>query len=163
MPYFTHYQESAICLHPVGSYHYTVIYLDPELHVTLPLKAHPRLRIEADVSGVPVKGAWQPAGGRWYLMLPKVALRKAGLKVGSRVAVAFKVIAQDDVDVPPELQAALDAKPSLAKAWAALTAGQQRGLAHTVSSAQRPETRKARLQKVLQVVGGDAPLPWLRK
>jgi hypothetical protein len=163
MPYFTHHHEAAICLHPVGSGHYTVVYLDPELHVVLPLKKHPRLRVEADVSGVPVKGAWQPAGGRWYLMLPKVALRKAGLTVGSRVEVAFTVIAQDDVDVPPELQIALDAKPKLAKAWSAFTAGQQRGLAHLVASAQRPETRQARLQKVLQVIGGDAPLPWLRK
>jgi Bacteriocin-protection, YdeI or OmpD-Associated len=163
MPYFDHHHDAVICLHPVGTVHYTVVYLDPELQAVLPLKEHPRLRIEADVSGVPVKGAWQPAGGRWYLMLPKVALRKAGLKVGSPVDVAFKVIAQDDVDVPPELQAALSAKPKLAKAWAAFTAGQQRGLAHMVASAQRPETRQARLQKVLQVVAGDAPLPWLRK
>jgi Bacteriocin-protection, YdeI or OmpD-Associated len=163
MPCFTHHHEAFVCLHPVGTGHYTVAYLDPDLHAALPLKEHPRPHIAADVSGVPVKGAWQPAGGSWYLMLPKVALRKAGLKGSSRVEVAFTVIAQDDVDMPFELQAALDAKPKRAKAWSAFTAGQQRGLAHMLASAQRPQTRQARLQKVMQVIGGDEPLPWLRK
>jgi hypothetical protein len=56
MPYFDHHYETVICRHPVGAGHYTVIYLDPALHAALPLKKHPRLRIEADLSGVPVKG-----------------------------------------------------------------------------------------------------------
>jgi hypothetical protein len=64
-----------------------VVYLDFSLHGELPLDQHARLRIEADVSGSPVNGAWQPAKGRWYLMLPKAPLKAAGLKIGRKLCV----------------------------------------------------------------------------
>lgn len=163
MAYFTHRFEATVSLHPVGTYNYTVVYLDAELHDSLPLKEHPRLRIEADISGVPVKGAWQPSGGRWYLMLPKGPIRQAGIAIGTVVEVAFKVLAQDDVDIPPELSAALQIKPKARKTWSALSAGKQRGLAYMVASAKRPETRQARVQQVIAVLLGEAPLPWVRK
>lgn len=163
MAYFTHRFEATVSLHPVGTYAYTVVYLDPELHDSLPLKENPRLRIEADISGVPVKGAWQPAGGRWYLMLPKAPLRQAGLAIGSPVEVAFRLLPQDDVDVPPELSAALVSSPKAQSAWSALSAGKQRGLAYLVASAKRPETKQARVAQVVAVLLGEAPLPWVRK
>lgn len=163
MPYFEHHFDSVISLHPVGSTHYTVVYLDPALHALLPLREHPRLRIEADVGGLPVKGAWQPASGRWYLMLPKAPLRKAGMAVGQRVEVAFKLVPQDEVDVPPELQEQLRQHPDLAKAWAAYSPGQQRAFAHMVASAKLAPTRQARVEHVIQVLRGQAPLPWKYK
>jgi len=163
MAYFTHRFEASVSLHPIGTYNYTVVYLDPELHASLPLKEMPRLRIEADISGVPVKGAWQPSGGRWYLMLPKIPLRNAGISIGSVVEVAFKVLPQDQVDVPPELSAALQAQPNARKAWSALSAGKQRSLAHMIASAKRSETKQARLEQVIAILLGEAPLPWARK
>lgn len=163
MAYFTHRFEASVSLHPVGTYNYTVVYLDPELHASLPLKEMPRLRIEADISGVPVKGAWQPSGGRWYLMLPKIPLRNAGISIGSVVEVAFKVLPQDQVDVPPELSAALQAQPNARNAWSALSAGKQRSLAHMIASAKRSETKQARLEQVIAILLGEAPLPWARK
>jgi hypothetical protein len=74
MTWFTHRFETAIVRHAVGSMRDTVVLLDAALHDTLPLQEHPRLLVEADVGGVPLKGAWQPSGGRWYLMLPKAPL-----------------------------------------------------------------------------------------
>jgi hypothetical protein len=161
--YFTHHFETTVSLHPVGRYNYTVVFLNPDLHSSLPLKENPRLRIEADISGIPVKGAWQPSGGRWYLMLPKSALKKAGISVGTVVEVGFKAVPQDDVDVPEELEAALQSTPRAKKAWVALTAGTQRGLAYMVASAKRSQTKQARVQQVLAVVLGQAQLPWRRK
>jgi Bacteriocin-protection, YdeI or OmpD-Associated/Domain of unknown function (DUF1905) len=163
MAYFTHRFEGTVSLHPVGTYAYTVVYLDPELHDSLPLKENPRLRIEADISGVPVKGAWQPSGGRWYLMLPKAPIKQAGITIGSPVEVAFRLLPQDDVDVPPELSAALRLEPKARSAWSALSAGKQRGLAYMVASAKRPETKQARVAHVVAVLLGEAPLPWVRK
>jgi Bacteriocin-protection, YdeI or OmpD-Associated/Domain of unknown function (DUF1905) len=163
MAYFTHRFEATVSLHPVGMYNYTVVYLDPELVASLPFTETPRLRIEADISGVSVKGAWQPSGGRWYLMLPKTPLKKAGITIGSVVEVAFKVLPQDEVDVPPELLAALEAEPKAQKAWSTLSAGKQRGLAHMVASAKRTETKQARVEQVTTILLGEAPLPWVRK
>lgn len=163
MPYFAHRFEASVSLHPIGTYHYTVVYLDPQLHASLPLKEIPRLRIEADISGVPVKGAWQPSGGRWYLMLPKSPIKKAGISIGTVVEVAFRVMPQDDVDVPPELSAVLEARPEAMRAWSALSAGKQRGLAYMVASAKRSETKQARVDHVTAVLLGEAPLAGVRK
>ncbi len=163
MAYFTHRFETRITHFNVGSMRYTVVLLDPALHADLPLREHPRLRVEADVGGVPVKGAWQPAKGTWYLMLPKARLKAAELQVGSAVEVAFRVIDQADVDVPVELAERLARVKRLNAAWSALTPGTQRGLAHFIESAKRAETRQDRLQRVEAVLRGEAPLPWSRQ
>lgn len=162
MGYFSHQFEAQIARHAVGTYHYTVVYLDPALRAELPLERHARLRVEADVSGIPVKGAWQPARGRWYLMLPKAPLKAAGLRIGSSVEVSFRVLPQDDVDVPEELAALLSRKAGVRAAWQALSAGKQRGLAYLIASAKRVETRKVRLATVEAVLLGKMPLPWAR-
>ena len=162
MAYFTHHFEATVSLHPVGTYNYTVVYLDSALHDELPLKITPRLRIEADISGVPVKGAWQPSGGRWYLMLPRASMKQAGIGIGSVVEVAFKLLAQDEVDIPPELAGVLKKNPKVRKAWDALSAGKQRGLAYMVASAKRPETKCDRLERVCAILSGDVVAPWVR-
>lgn len=162
MAYFTHRFETKIARHCVGTMAYTVVLLDPTLQDTLPLREFPRLRVEADVAGVAIKGAWQPAKGIWYLMLPKAPLKQAGLSIGDSVEVAFRVVAQDDVDVPMELADRLASDGRLRLAWAELTPGAQRGLAHFVSSAKRIETRTVRLERVEAALLGTAPLPWSR-
>jgi hypothetical protein len=163
MSYFTHHFETAVALHPVGTYNYTVVYLPPDIAATLPFSQAPRLRTEADVAGVPVKGAWQPSGGRWYLMLPKAPLRRAGLRIGSVVEVAFRLSPQDEVDLPAELAELLASQRLVSEAWQKLTAGKQRGLAYMVSSAKKPETRAAHLAQVQGIVLGELPEPWHRK
>lgn len=163
MSWFTHRFETTITRHNVGTMRYTVVLLDPTLHEQLPLREHPRLRVEADVGGVPVKGAWQPAKGIWYLMLPKAPLKAAGLGVGDLVEVAFRVVPQDDVDIPAELAARLARVKRLRATWDSYTAGTQRGLAHFIESAKRAETRAARLAQVEATLRGEAPLPWERR
>jgi uncharacterized protein YdeI (YjbR/CyaY-like superfamily) len=85
------------------------------------------------------------------------------LQMGFAGRLPFKVLPQDDVDVPPELWAALQAKPMARRAWSALSAGKQRGLAYMVASAKRTETQQTRIAQVIAVLLGEAPLPWVRK
>jgi hypothetical protein len=162
MPYFTHHFEAVIALHPVGRYNYTVVYLPESIAHELPFSESPRLRVEADLSGVSVKGAWQPAMGRWYLMLPKRPLKEAELKVGSRVEVSFRLLPQDQVDLPVELDEVLKLQPKLLEAWIPLSAGKQRALSHMVGSAKLASTRSARLEQVKNVLLGKAPPPWIK-
>ncbi len=162
MPYFTHHFETVIALHPVGLYNYTVVFLPDAIAAELPFDISSRLRVEADLSGVPVKGAWQPSSRRWYLMLPKKPLKDADLKVGSPVEVSFRLLPQDQVDVPPELAQLLNAVPKAQAAWSELSAGKQRGLAHLVASAKLAPTRLDRVQQVQDVLLGKAPLPWFK-
>jgi hypothetical protein len=163
MSYFEHRFETTIVRLAVGTLQYTVVVLPADIASVLPLAGGTRLRIEADVSGVPVKGAWQPSGGRWYLMLPQQPLKHAGLGIGSPVEVSFRQLPQDAVDVPVELQALLQADAPAASAWQALTPGTQRGLAIWLQSARKAETRQARLHEVRRVLLGERPPPWKRR
>jgi hypothetical protein len=161
MPYFSHHFDAVIERHPVGAYDYTVVFLPAEIAAELPFAESSRLRMEADVSGLQVKAAWQPASGRWYVMLPKGPLKEAGLAVGSHVEVSFRLVPQDHVDVPPELVDRLASEPTMQAAWQALTAGKQRAFAHMVGGAKMASTRAARVDAVQAMLLGDAPLPWI--
>jgi hypothetical protein len=153
MAWFTHEFDGTVARHLIGgTLRYTVVWCPPEVAATLPFASTPRLRIEADVSGHPIHGAWQPAGGRWYLMLPKSFLRTAALAVGDVVTVAFRVVDQARVDVPAELDAALRRHATARRAWEALTPGAQRGMAYRVESARKAETRAARVAEVLEAL-----------
>jgi antitoxin component of MazEF toxin-antitoxin module len=162
MPYFTHHFDTVIALHPVGTYNYTVVYLPATIARELPFHESPRLRVEADIAGVSVKGAWQPAGGKWYLMLPKTPLKQADLKIGSTVEVSFRLLPQDQVEIPAELGQLLKKEKSVAKYWIALSPGKQRALAHMVASAKTEKTRVMRLGSVRDIALGERSPPWER-
>jgi hypothetical protein len=144
-----HEFEATVVHHFVGTLRYTVVYLPPEIAAELPLAQHPRLRISGEVGEVPFDGAWQPANGRWYLMLGKRLLKEAGLSVGDRTEVRFRVEDQDSVDVPADLQRAIDADPLAASAWAKLSPGKQRAWSHRVGSAKTGATRLRRTTEVV--------------
>jgi len=57
-----------------------------------------------------------------------------------------------DYQVPDELQARLDAKPALRKAFAALTPGRQKSWILHVAGAKQAKTRAARVEKGMPVI-----------
>ncbi len=67
-------------------------------------------------------------------MLPKEGLKAAGLRIGSVVEVSFRVVPQDDVDLPEELADLLAKRARPRAAWQRLSPGKQRGLAYLVAS-----------------------------
>ena len=154
MNYFTHSFEAPIEEHALGRYAYTVVYLPPELHDELPLKEHPRLRIDAEIAEVPIDGALQPVRGRWYLMVPRPLMKQCGFSLGDRIEVRFRVGDQDAVDVPAELEQALHAKGNrkALAAWKKLTPGAQRGFAHHIKSAKTEPTRNKRLVIIIEAI-----------
>lgn len=154
MSFFDHGFEGPICLHDVGSdkSQYTVVYLPPELATDLPLKEHPRLRVEGEIAELPFNGAWQPSKGLWYLMMPKTIMANADLAVGDTVEVSFSVADQNHVDMPDELSALLKQDKAFAKRWDTLTPGKQRGYAYLVSSAKQSTTRVKRAQKAADLL-----------
>lgn len=152
MTHFPYTFEADVVYHHLGTYRYTVVFLPEGLREILPLSEFPRLRIEGELNRKPFEGAWQPSRGRWYLMLGKRLLRQARLEVGDRATVAFRVVDQSTVEVPRELQFALDANSQALAAWQAMTPGKQRGLAHKVASAVRPETRAGRVEDIVEAL-----------
>ena len=154
MPSETFAFEAVVTTHDVGGYNYTVVYVPDEIAGRLPLKKYPRLRIEADISGVPTDAALQPCRGKWYLMVPKRIQKAASLSVGDTASVSFVIADQDFVDVPIELLHAIEARSDVLKVWETLTPGKKRGYAHRVSSAKREETRYRRIEEIVEELEG---------
>ncbi|MEL7302380.1 MAG: YdeI/OmpD-associated family protein [Pseudomonadota bacterium] len=156
MSYFDYSFEAPVSTHDVGSsrYLYTVVWLDPDLVKTLPLKAYPKLRIVGEINDVPFRSALTPVRGRWYILLSKTQLREMNASVGDNVDVRFSIDDQDAVDVPEALAAALKTNAPMAKLWDELTPGKQRGLAYRVASAKTEPTQKKRVEEVFDIMTG---------
>ncbi len=79
----------------------------------------------------------------------KEAIIRSYLKEAMGYAEAGIKPSKDDstIDLPDELVEALDADPELAEAFHALTPGRQKSYAINLSSAKKPETRIARIEK----------------
>lgn len=145
--------EAPIELLDFGRMAYSVVYVPPAVLSSMP-NGGSRVRVTGEVAGKPFDGACLPAGeGRFYLLLSKKYLKAARLEIGDRVFVSLRIADPDAVDIPPELQAAIDASAAVGRAWAELTPGKQRGLAYRVASAKRPETRQRRVDEVLEEIG----------
>jgi len=155
--YFPHAFEGRIVHHDVGTYRYTVVFLPPDLAAALPLDESPRPRFSGEIGEVPFAGAWQPVRGRWYAMLSKAVLRAGGFKVGDEAEVRFRVEDPERVDVPGPFAQALAADPAAAAAFAALSAGKRRGLAHRVAAAKTASTAQRRVDEALAILAAGRP------
>ncbi|MEL7499995.1 MAG: YdeI/OmpD-associated family protein [Planctomycetota bacterium] len=144
--------KATIKKHKFGRYGYTVVYLPQELKSQLPFDKYPRLRVRGEYCGLPFENAWQPSGGKHFLIISKKKMKQCGLKVGDPLWVDFEVMDQDFVQLPPELERAVFARARLEKKWKELTPGKKRGFAFWVDSAKRPQTRQQRVDDVVEMV-----------
>ena len=150
MSAFTYGFKGKVVEHDVGKYRYTVVFVTRTTQKELPLDQYPRLRIRGAVAGNDFEGALQPAKGRWYIMLSKRLLKQYGLDVGCTVQVEFEIADQDAVNLPPELQAALDVDAEVARIWENLTPGKQRSICHHVGSAKQAATKARRVEEAFE-------------
>ncbi len=152
MDKFKHAFTATIERRPLGRCTHSAVYLPIELQEELPLHDHPRLRINALVAGVPLNAAWQPTGGRWFLILSRRFMKDRELSVGEKIEIRFNVADQKAVDVPKELRTALEDNRNAKAEWEKLTPGRRRGHSYRVSSARRVETRKRRASEVVEAL-----------
>lgn len=154
MDWYPHSFETQIVHHDLGTYRYTVVFLDDDIAAALPFQDHPRLRISGELADQPMTGAWQSSRGRWYLMLGKPLLKAAGKDVGDWVEVRFRVEPADELDMPEALSRALDADPGARAGFELQTIGKQRALCHRVASAKGADTVMRRVNEVLDALAG---------
>ncbi len=145
--------EAKVDICDFGTMAYTVVYAPSKLTKQLDLTGNPRLRIDGNVAGTDYHGAFQPAGNhKFYLILSKKFRKLAGIELGDRVYVSFNIADQNAVDVPQELQFALNANDQASKIWESLTPGKRRGFAYRNSSAKRACTRENRVEEVIEAL-----------
>ena len=148
--------DATVSIHDFGRMAYHVLYAPPELVDRLCLPDNPRLRIDGFIADQPFKGAFQPAGDKqYYLILSRRFLKTSGLSLGDSATAWFTIADPESVDVPPELQDALQANRAAAAAWDALTPGKRRSLSYRVASAKRTPTRSRRVEEVLDELLGE--------
>ncbi len=95
-------------------------------------------------------GSIASMGGRFLISFNAATRAATGRGAGDEIEVRLEV---DDtprtVELPDILRAALDADPSAARGWAALSPSRQNAHALSVASAKTAETRRRRLDSVL--------------
>ncbi|MDQ2697681.1 MAG: YdeI/OmpD-associated family protein [Actinomycetota bacterium] len=106
------------------------------------------------------RGVWSKVNiGHATRLIEAGQMRPAGMREIDRARADGRWDAayrQRDGEVPPELQAALDADPAIAAAFAAQSAQNRFAMAFRVSSLKRPETRAARVaQYVAMLARGE--------
>lgn len=89
------------------------------------------------------------AAGVAIFIFSQKFLREQDLEVGDRVEIRFNVGDSEFVDVPEELQNALDDNEAASNLWADFTPGRKRGFAAMVNGAKQPATRKRRAAKMI--------------
>lgn len=126
---------------------YTVIYLDPDLVPVLPLKQFPKLRVDGDVQGNYLGGAFVPSKSGWFMYMSKATLKSISAHLGDLIEFSFRIADQDAVDAPVELMEVLDKDPQLKSKWETLTPGKRRGLSHRVTIAKTEAIKQKRIKE----------------
>jgi len=95
-------------------------------------------------------------GGRYLVSFNAETRAATGRGAGDEIEVRLDLDeAPREVEVPPALQAALDADPVAAAAWAGLAPSRKKAHATAVAGAKTDETRDRRVAAVLsQLTGG---------
>jgi len=111
-----------------------------------------RVAVRGTINGVPFRSSVFRMGDAPYFMVVNRRMREeGGLSAGQKVSV---VMERDDaprsVEVPADLQAALDADRAAREAWARLSFTHQREEVEAITTAKRPETRARRIAKAIE-------------
>lgn len=94
--------------------------------------------------------------------LPVSAATRDAAQVAAGDTVELDLAVDDEpvqVEVPEELRAALDAAPDARTFFDGLTSSQRKGFATSVSSAKKPETRRARIEKAIAALEAGRKRP----
>ena len=132
-----------------GRMAYWVVYLPDDLIRALDMPSNPRLRIRGDINGFDIEAAIMPGGDGYYVMCSKSVQKRIGKAPGDAVTIRFGLADPDAVQVPEELQVALDEDDYAKSIWDQMTAGKRRGHAYRVSSAKTSPTRQKRVAEVM--------------
>ena len=107
-----------------------------------------RAPVRGTVDGTPFRGRLSVYGGRTYLGLRREIRDAAGIEVGDVVA----VVEPREVELPPELRAALSADAGAREIFDALAFTHRREYAEWVAGAKREPTRAQRAARAVEML-----------
>jgi hypothetical protein len=111
-------------------------------------RARPTVRVT--IGGHTYRSTIAVYGGRYFLPLNRQNREAAGVAAGEAVTVELEEDAEErTVDVPEDLQAALDADEAARDAFDALSYSHRKEYADWIVEAKREDTRRRRVDKAL--------------
>ncbi|HET9565365.1 MAG TPA: YdeI/OmpD-associated family protein [Mycobacterium sp.] len=118
------------------------------------LGAGKRPPVVVNVNGFEYRSTVAPMGGKYLLPFSAARRRESGIKGGDAIDVELTVDAAPRiVDVPADLQAALDASPAAATAWQKLSYSNRKAQVESVLGAKAAETRARRIAAIVTKLG----------
>jgi hypothetical protein len=119
------------------------------------LGAGKRPPVVVTVNGYTYRSTVAPMGGKYLLPFSAERRGESGITGGDAIDVEVVLdSAPRVVDVPEDLQAALDAAPEASAAWAKLSYSHQKAHVTAVLGAKAAETRTRRIAAVVAKLGG---------
>lgn len=104
-----------------------------------------RCRVKGKLNSTPFSLAIQyRKAGRSFITVSQKLCKEAGLKIGDRVQVSFRLVDASKVDVPEELAAVLEQDSIGKAAWDKITTGLQRSLIVHINSVKNVDSRISR-------------------
>ena len=111
----------------------------------------PPVRVSAN--GVTVGGRVMRRGGQNLIGLSRAVREQLGVEPGQRIRVAIELDDQPrEVEIPPDLAAALAAEPAARIAFDALSFTHRKEYVRWVEEAKKPETRERRVRETVSRV-----------
>jgi hypothetical protein len=112
-----------------------------------------RAPVVVRVNGVELRTTVAVYGGSYYVGFRKEIRERAGIGPGDTVTVEIEVDERPrDVEVPPQLESALDADPEAKAAFDALSFTHRREYAEWIAGAKRDETRDRRVSRAVEML-----------
>jgi hypothetical protein len=113
-----------------------------------------RLKVKATIDGQPYRGSLMRMGSPSHmLVILKEIRQKIGKSFGDEVTIEIEEdLEPRQVDLPSDLQQALQARPQAQVIFDRLSYTHQKEYVRWISEAKRPETRQKRLQKTLEML-----------
>ena len=133
-----------------------VLFVEVPERVVTKLGAGRRVPVRVTLNGAKYRSTIAVYGGRYYLPARREIREAAKLVPGGRARVSLEVdTAPRTVDVPADLARALSAA-KLRPRFDALSFSHRKEFADSVTTAKRPETRDARIRKIVAQVRAKA-------
>ena len=123
--------------------------------VVAALGAGKRPPVVVNVNGYEYRSTVAPMGGKYLLPFSADRRTESGIKGGDAIDVELTVdTAPRTVEIPDDLQAALDASPAAAAAWSKLSYTHQKEHLRSVLDAKKAETRTRRIDAAIAKLEG---------
>jgi hypothetical protein len=114
------------------------------------LGAGKRPPVVVEVNGYQYRSTVAPMGGKYLLPFRAERRTESGIKGGDAIDVELTLdTAPRTVEIPDDLQAALDASPAAAAAWSKLAYTHQNEHVRSVLDAKKAETRTRRIDAAI--------------